>query len=283
MSEKTFHSLTLPGLGTARVPLTANEFSIYTDYIINDYCTYQGKLYRCITNHTAGAWNADHFTETTVGNELNNRLTTPLAQDNAPSNPRVGDLWIDTDANSPIYNVDPAPAIGSTNAVSSNGVKIALDALDDKKVNKSVIAGDYSTSATYRVNDLVMNGNILYRCGTDILIPETWNNEHWTATSINTELIRTRIVAKYVIDSVDAEGNITFSQNESYANIQNTLMYGGITTAVVIDTNAQYFVPLNSFWFGTPLHNDAYFYFANSMITITHYSDNTVIGKFLPR
>lgn len=283
MPEKTFHSLTLPGLGTARVPLTANEFSIYTNYVVNDYCTYQGKLYKCVVAHTAGSWNTSHFAETTIGNEIGNRLAIPAAQDDAPENPRVGDLWIDTDANSPVYNVDTEPSEGSTNAVSSNGVKAALDALDDRKVDRNVLAGDYSSSATYKKNDLAMNGSLMYRCLTDILTPEEWNQEHWTATTLNTELIRTRAMARYIIDTIDSEGNITFSENESFADIQSVLMYGGIVTAVVFDTNARYFIPLTSYWYGTPLHNDSYFYFANSTMTIQHNQDNTVIGKMLPR
>ncbi len=286
MPDKTFHSLTLPGVGTAKVPLTANEYSIYIDYEVNDYCTYQGKLYKCIATHAHGSWNPAHFTETVVSNELNDRLRVPAAQNNAPSNPRVGDLWIDTDEDSPVYNLDPVPTDGSPNAVTSTGLKATFDAMNDRKVDRDVVAGDYSDSATYRVGDLVMKENLLYRCITAIRSPETWNPEHWTATTINTEFIKTRATAKYVIDSVDGEGNITFSEHDLYSDIFNTLQYGGIVTAVVKSANllTTYYVPISIQIFSPPLSSDPdSIHFESSAIVITHYSNNTITGKLLPR
>ena len=187
MPEKTFHSLTLPGMDTARVPLTAIEFSPYTNYNVRDYCTYQGKLYRCITEHSATAWNASHFEETNIDNELDGKLSIPMSQAAAPSNPRVGDLWIDSEDNSPIYNVDATPTANSTNAVSSGGVKTALDTMYSQKANRELFSGDYSTSATYTVGQLVMRGNYFYRCIVAITSPEKWNASHWVATNLNTE------------------------------------------------------------------------------------------------
>jgi len=126
MADVTFRSITLPGLPTARAPEVAIAFNVRTNYAIGDYCTYQGSLYRCITAHSAGAWNATHFTETNIDNELDRRLTIPVSSPSAPSNPRVGDLWIDNDEDSAIYNVDAYPTEGSTNAVSSGGVFQAI-------------------------------------------------------------------------------------------------------------------------------------------------------------
>ena len=48
----------------------APAFSTSTAYAIGDYVTYNGNLYRCTTAHTAGAWNASHFTAVNVGEEL---------------------------------------------------------------------------------------------------------------------------------------------------------------------------------------------------------------------
>ena len=199
MAEKTFHSITLPGQDTARVPLTAAEFSTSVAYKVKDYCTYQGKLYRCTTAHAAGAWNAAHFTATDVDAEFDRKLDIPASQATAPANPRVGDLWIDNDENSPIYNVDASPTLNSTNAVQSGGTKVALNSLDSRKMEHGVITGDFSASVDYRVGDLVFyattaNGittRTLYRCTTDHN-SAAWNTAHFTATTLEVELQRVR-------------------------------------------------------------------------------------------
>lgn len=199
MAEKTFHSITLPGQDTARVPLTAAEFSTSVAYKVKDYCTYQGKLYRCTTAHAAGAWNAAHFTATDVDAEFDRKLDIPSSQATAPANPRVGDLWIDNDENSPIYNVDTSPTLGSTNAVQSGGTKVALNSLDSRKMEHGVITGDFSASVDYRIGDLVFyattaNGittRTLYRCTTDHN-STAWNPAHFIATTLEVELQRVR-------------------------------------------------------------------------------------------
>ena len=199
MAEKTFHSITLPGQDTARVPLTAAEFSTSVAYKVKDYCTYQGKLYRCITAHAAGAWNAAHFTATDIDAEFDRKLDIPVSQASAPANPRVGDLWIDNDENSPIYNVDASPTLNSTNAVQSGGTKAALNSLDSRKMEHGVITGDFSASVDYRVGDLVFNSvtdngitrRTLYRCTTDHNAA-AWNAAHFTATTLEVELQKIR-------------------------------------------------------------------------------------------
>ena len=203
MAEKTFHSITLPGRGesiTARVPLTAAEFSPSVDYEVKDYCTYRGKLYRCTTAHAAGlGWKAAHFTPTDVDAEFDRKLDIPVSQAGEPENPREGDLWIDSDENSPIYNVDTSPTLGSTNAVQSGGTKVALNSLDSRKMEHGVITGDFSSSVDYRVGDLVFhtvtdNGitrRTLYRCITDH-DSTAWNSAHFTATTLEVELQKIR-------------------------------------------------------------------------------------------
>ena len=51
--------------------LNAEEYSAAATYTLGDYCTNNGKLYRCTTAITeAEAWTEAHWTETTVGAEL---------------------------------------------------------------------------------------------------------------------------------------------------------------------------------------------------------------------
>ena len=212
MAETTFHSIKLPGIDAARAPAQAAEFNTGTAYAVKDYCTYQGVLYRCTTAHAAGAWNASHFTATNLDNEFDRKLDIPASSASAPANPRVGDLWIDNDEDSTIYNVDAQPTSGSTNAVQSGGTYTALNGLETRKANRSLFSGDYSASATYEVNQLVMNGAQLYRCKTRISTPEAWNASHWQATNLNTEFNRLR--------NSEADTDMiaeTFGMSDSYA------------------------------------------------------------------
>ena len=45
----------------------APEFSTSTSYAVGQYVTYDGGLYKFVTEHTAGSWNSAHVTEATLG------------------------------------------------------------------------------------------------------------------------------------------------------------------------------------------------------------------------
>ena len=49
---------------------TAPQFSASTAYTVGQYVFYNKKLYRFTAAHAAGAWNASHVTEVTVGSEI---------------------------------------------------------------------------------------------------------------------------------------------------------------------------------------------------------------------
>ena len=200
MANTTFHSITLPGVDPAVIPNFADEFNTGNAYSVKDYCTYQGVLYRCIIDHPEGTpWNSSHFIPTDLDTEFDRKLDIPISQTSAPTNPRVGDLWIDNDQDSPIYNVDVSPTLGSTNAVQSGGTKIALNSLDSRKMEHGIITGDFSASVDYRVGDLVFyattaNGittRTLYRCIVNHNAT-AWNAAHFTATTLEVELQKVR-------------------------------------------------------------------------------------------
>ena len=46
--------------------MTAPAFDETKDYAVGDVVTYNDKLWKCTTAHTAGTWDSDHFTETSV-------------------------------------------------------------------------------------------------------------------------------------------------------------------------------------------------------------------------
>ena len=55
---------------TLSTPAIAPSFSTSTSYAVNNFVFYNGNLYKCTTAHSAGAWNANHFTQTTIGAEF---------------------------------------------------------------------------------------------------------------------------------------------------------------------------------------------------------------------
>ena len=184
MAEVTFKSIKLPNMSDpARVPETATEFNPSVSYSVGDLCTYQGKLYRCKTAHAAAAWNSAHFEQTNVAQQIK-RVVVYGAQ---PSNPGIGDLWIDNNEDSPVYNVDAYPTANSTNAVQSGGVRLAIDSLNGSKANSTNIAGDFSTSATYLVGDYVLKNGQFYKCVVQHN-PGAWVSGHFRATSVGTEI-----------------------------------------------------------------------------------------------
>ena len=51
------------------------------------------------------------------------------------------------------------------------------------------LLGDmYNSSSTYKVGDLVIYNNSLYKCNTDITTAEEWDASHWTLSTISKEL-----------------------------------------------------------------------------------------------
>lgn len=61
--------------------------------------------------------------------------------------------------------------------------------LDTKVDTVNGNIGDaYSASSTYKVGELCIYNNALYRCTTAINTAEAWNSSHWTATTIAEEI-----------------------------------------------------------------------------------------------
>lgn len=52
---------------------------------------------------------------------------------------------------------------------------------------RGTIAPNYSSSSTYRKNQLVMRNELLYRAKQDITTPEAWTASHWEQTTVAAE------------------------------------------------------------------------------------------------
>lgn len=65
--------------------------------------------------------------------------------------------------------------------------KCEYDVYTKEKMDE--LLGDiYSSSSTYKVGDLVIYNNSLYKCNTDITTAEEWNTSHWTLSTLSKEL-----------------------------------------------------------------------------------------------
>ena len=63
-------------LGALLAVAAAAAYDPEGSYTVGDYCTHGGKLHKCNTPIPSGeAWNAEHWTETTVAAELSGRLS----------------------------------------------------------------------------------------------------------------------------------------------------------------------------------------------------------------
>ena len=64
-------------LQSTKAPKTdiAPAFSAETNYSVGDLVYYDGALYECTTEHTVGAWNSEHFTDTAINSNLTNKAT----------------------------------------------------------------------------------------------------------------------------------------------------------------------------------------------------------------
>lgn len=65
--------------------------------------------------------------------------------------------------------------------------KCEYDVYTKEKIDE--LLGDiYNSSSTYKVGDLVIYNNSLYKCNTDIATAEEWNASHWTLSTLSKEL-----------------------------------------------------------------------------------------------
>ena len=73
MADKIFKSVTLPDGADVYInnpESTAEQFSASKAYTAGEMVFYNRKLYKFTADHAAGAWNAAHAAEVTVGSEM---------------------------------------------------------------------------------------------------------------------------------------------------------------------------------------------------------------------
>ena len=138
----------------------APEYSSSSRYWVGNCCIHDGVLYKCTTAISSSGedWNPAHWTTTDIAS-----LIGPLGR-------------LSTTAQSDLISaINEVDGHADTNATAIG--KIISDITDA-----------YSTTKTYKLGQLCIYNNTLYRCTTAITTAESWNSSHWTATTIAEEI-----------------------------------------------------------------------------------------------
>lgn len=163
--------------------LIANDYDPTSTYGAGAYAIYNDALYRCLVSiTTAEAWNASHWTETTVAEELGDVNGMIANQWNLTTPYDVGDYVIKDGV---VYRC-------LTNMVAGiawfAGYWRAVCLAQELTNTNNSIAPGYNNGLSYAVGDYVIYEGGLYRCTTAIPTHEDWNATHWTAVRVSGEL-----------------------------------------------------------------------------------------------
>lgn len=63
--------------------LFANEYSSSATYAVGDYCSYEGKVYKCVTATASEAWTPSHWSATKILAEVFGKLDSNLGAANS--------------------------------------------------------------------------------------------------------------------------------------------------------------------------------------------------------
>ena len=119
----------------------------------------------------------------------------------------------------------------------------------------SQIAAQYSTTATYKLYDLCIQNNSLYRCTTPITTPEAWTPAHWAAAKVSTEVGK-----KLKFENISAGGSPTAT-----ASVSGT----GITAATVDAATFATQIPTSGTYVFS--YNGASWVYGGSTVTLSTY------------
>ncbi len=208
-------------LGLDNINIVINDYVIpeadYDEeatYEVGDLVSYDGKVYKCNTAiDVAEPWTIAHWTEAVVASAYNSEATY-----------KVNDYVV--------YN----EAVYKCNTAITEGEAWNEEHWTETSCTTYVkrIAGNYSASATYAVNDRVKYNGKVYKCDTAVTTPEEFDEEKWTEVSI----VVTGYVQAKLNNKVDFgikydefdEPIIDPETNESMRDIRNVHFFGADLT-----------------------------------------------------
>lgn len=88
--------------------------------------------------------------------------------------------------------------------------------INELRTSENAMIGDgYSTTQSYKIGDLCIYNNVLYRCITAIDEGESWNSSHWEQTNLGDEVRKSEV---YSIEEVDT-GKIWVDGKKIYRRV----------------------------------------------------------------
>ena len=194
----------------------AAEYNSSAQYVVGEFCMYDGQLYKCTTNITTPeAWNAGHWTQVTVGtslydkvdkvsgkglseNDFTDALKTKLEGIAAGAEVNVQADWSQTNTSADDY-IKNKPNVIEVVKVDGVALTPTDNAVDiTGKANESIIASEYSTNESYVIGEYVLRGNILYTCTANT--SGTWDSSKWAQVIIMDEINHLDDLAKLYDD-----------------------------------------------------------------------------------
>lgn len=215
-------------------------FSTSTAYSVGTLVTYLNKFYECTTAHSAGAWNASHFTARTVSYIFTNYILPSFAPSFSTATAySVGTFVIYQNR---LYKCTTAHSAGAWNAshfalatlndlatakadkvpgATNNDIAI-LDAngnLKDSGISVADLTGVtdlaplFSTTASYAVGEYVIYNENMYRC--TVVHTGAWNANDFTQVTVGGELTNKADISDLAVPS-DAVLHYSFDEIPDY-------------------------------------------------------------------
>ncbi len=191
----------------------ASEYDSSQAYMVNDYCMYDGKLYRAIYA-TTGSWDPTKWIRADVVSDM---LTITDA---------ITEIAAKSYSNIKTYNPgeyitryrtlyrrdDVTPSSGAWRITDWTEVTVGDEILNIL----NALAPRYSSASTYSVGDVVVYDSTFYECTTAITTAESWTAAHWTQASLASFKIIRNLAPNYDSTATYGFGDYVIHDDKLY-------------------------------------------------------------------
>jgi hypothetical protein len=121
---------------------------------------------------------------------------------------------------------DAAKAEADQGALDIASVTVTANSAEAKATEAlSNTADAYDATSTYAINDYVLYNGILYRCITTISVPEAFNGDHWTRTTLETMIENVDSKVNSIVINPDGTNEYTDLLNATTFTVAETGFY----------------------------------------------------------
>ena len=215
------------------------RFSTGVSYAIGDVCFYNGSFYRCSTAHSAGEWNASHFTEVIGG--LSSGTPTTTQPPSGDSSTRIATT--EFVATALTGKVDVTDFNDQSLLIAQNTENIAANTdditeLSNSKLDSSVGAPVFSPLSTYSLHEYVTNGGQLYRATTAITATGAWDPTKWEIVDMTSPDATLDITSQGQLRVVAADGTTLWHQGYNLGTTSSTSLSTDAVNCYTYSVNA---------------------------------------------